>query len=101
MIPSWWQFVILALAAFRIWRLIGIDDITAGLRDRVTHRSMADTDGYRPTFDKFLGCPWCAAAWIALALTAAWWIWPHATLLVCVPFAVSAVVGLVSKNLDA
>jgi hypothetical protein len=103
-IPAPWQFVLLALAAYRAWRLIGIDDITAGLRDRVIGRTLyetgSDPDAYRPTLDKLIGCPWCLGAWIALAVTAAWWAAPHWTLIVCVPFAVSAAVGLVSKNLD-
>lgn len=106
MIPPPWQFALLALAAYRAWRLVGIDDITAPLRDRVTGRRWvsgddAQWDRYHPWLDKLAGCPWCLGAWIAVTVTAAWWIWPHATLIGCVPFAVSAVVGLVSKNLDA
>jgi hypothetical protein len=105
-IPAPWTFALLALAAYRLWRLIGIDEITAPIRDRVTGRLWAsgeDTrwERYHPTLDKLIGCPWCLGAWVSLAATLAWWIWPHATLIACVPFAVSAVVGLVTKNLDA
>lgn len=104
MIPAPWQFALLALAAYRAWRLVAIDDITTPLRDRVTGRVFWDDKTqkhrYKLTLDKLIGCPWCLGAWISIAVTVAWWVWPHATLIVCVPFAVSAAVGLVSKNWD-
>ena len=34
--PSWWAFLLLALGAFRVTRLIGWDDLTIRLRHAVT-----------------------------------------------------------------
>ncbi len=53
--PSWLLFVLLVLACYRTWRLIGKDDITQPLR--------------RPLPDfvrKGVECPWCAGTWLAL-----------------------------------
>jgi hypothetical protein len=35
-IPTWWQFLLLALAAARLTRFVGWDDLTIQLRRRVT-----------------------------------------------------------------
>ena len=48
----------------------------------------------------FLTCPWCLGFWVSVALWLAWLEWPRATLVAVTPFAISAVVGLVVKNLD-
>jgi hypothetical protein len=102
-IPAPWSFALLALGAFRIWRLIGIDEITAPIRDRITGRRQYHSEPslYREWLDKLLACPWCLGFYVAVAVWACWSVWPHWTLVVCAPFALSAVVGLVSKNLDA
>ena len=91
-VPSWWPFLLLALAAFRTWRLLAEDTILEPLRRRLVR---ADS-----TREEFTTCPWCAGFWISLAWWLAWQAWPHATLVVAVPFAISAVVALVAVNLD-
>lgn len=47
-------------------------------------------------WSKLLHCPWCLGWWLSVAVWLAWQAEPHATLVFAVPFAVSAVVGLVA-----
>lgn len=97
MIPSSWAFVLLALAAFRVWKIIGDDEILSRPREAVIRR-LGGTDD---KFALFLICPWCAGFWITLAWWGAWALWPHWTLAAAVPFALSAAVGLTASALDA
>lgn len=91
-VPSWWPFLLLALAAFRTWRLLAEDTILDGPRARLVQRM--------PKGEEFVTCPWCAGFWIALAWWLAWEAWPHGTLVAAVPLAISAIVGVVAANLD-
>jgi hypothetical protein len=97
-------FVIVALGAFRLTRLVGWDTITAPLRARL----LGADDAGKPTRPRprwgaaaFVHCAWCVGFWISVAAYAAWEFWPDATLIVMAPLAISAVVGVVAKNLDA
>lgn len=86
-VPDWYGLVLLGLAAFRTWKLIGDDTIL----DRPRAWAVKRGGEYLETM---LECPWCAGFWISLA----WWgiyeLWPHGTLVAAVPLAISAVVGL-------
>lgn len=90
--PNVWSFVLLALATFRIWRLIGEDTILDRPRAALTRRM--------PKGEEFIRCPWCAGFWISVVI---WllWVWqPHWTLVGCTPLAISAIVGLIAANID-
>jgi hypothetical protein len=63
-IPEPWEFVLLALAAFRAWKLIGDDAILDRPRDWAVK--------HRPTLELFLACPYCLGAWCSLAAYAGW-----------------------------
>lgn len=98
------EFVIVALGAFRLTRLVGWDTITAPLRTRL----LGADDSGKPTRAAprwgaagFVHCAWCVGFWVSVAAFAAWEFQPDATLIVMTPLALSAVVGVVSKNLDA
>jgi len=108
--PEPWAFVLLALGAMRVTRLIGWDSITDPIRSRITghhhghHTNKGRRAGSRvdrPTWMLFLTCPWCLGFWVSVALWLAWLEWPRATLVAVTPFAISAVVGLVVKTLDS
>ncbi len=95
-IPDWWTVVLLALAAFRTWRLIGEDTILDGPRER-----------FLVWFEKrwawgreWLTCPWCAGAEVAVLWWFAWIAWDRWTLIIATPLAISAVVGFLAANLD-
>lgn len=94
--PTWWGFLLLALAAFRLWRLIGEDVILERPRNWLERR-YGDRGEY---WAAFVTCPWCAGAWIAIGWWLAWIAWPHWTLVVATPFAISAVAGLIAANID-
>lgn len=113
-IPTWWQFVLLALAAYRLTRLAAWDVVTRPLRERVigryeegSGREARDTERGRKTrtyhakLDEFWHCPFCFGYWTSVALWLVWLWEPHWTLVAMTPFAINAVVGLVTKNWDA
>lgn len=107
MIPDWWSFLLLALGTFRLTRLVGWDEfpLVLTLRDMLTgavykYRTEEPTEHKRPGVDHFIHCPWCVGFWIGLALYVVWLCAPRPTLYAVIPFALSAVVGLVAKNLD-
>jgi hypothetical protein len=107
-IPSWWEFALLALAAFRVYRLIAEDTILDRPRRRILRlgrdwEKQGDPvpENYRAEWGTFLTCPWCAGFWITLAWWAAWLISEEWATWAAVPWAASAVVALVAKNLDA
>lgn len=70
MTPSPWEFVLLVLAAFRIWKLVADDRILDRPRDWLLSR--VDTKRGRTKWGDFLVCPWCAGFWISGLVYAAW-----------------------------
>jgi hypothetical protein len=89
--PGPWAMVVLAAAAFRLWKLLADDTILDRQRDRFVERW--------PQTDEFIACPWCLGFWIGGALWATWWWWPDATLACSTPFALSAAVGAAAHAL--
>lgn len=89
-VPGWWEALLLALAAFRLWKLLADDAILDRWRDRIM-------DGHEK-LEEFVLCPWCLGFWITLAGWAAWQAWPHATLVAATPFALSGAVGLIATH---
>lgn len=112
MIPGAWISAVLALGVFRIWRFLGEDDFPpiAKLRAKLVgetarYDTTKDRDHpiltyKRPTLNHFLGCPYCLGAWLSLATYLAWRWFPTETLYALAPFALSAAVGLIVRNLD-
>lgn len=120
MIPSAWASLVLALAAFRLTRLAGWDDLPPIVRARawlvgekaVTTGSsnarmglsgdpVETTYRYRwPTLAYALHCAFCSGAWWSLAVYVAWRLEPSWTLTAMFPLAVSAFVGTWAKVLD-
>lgn len=105
-IPTWYSLVLLALAAWRTFQLISDDDILDRprrylLRIGKEWEKEGDPvpDNYRLHVGEFITCPYCAGFWIGVAWWGAWQIWPHGTLVVAVPFVISAGVIAGSKVL--
>lgn len=102
---TWLTLALLSLAAFRVYRLIADDTILdrprAWLlripRDWAAGRPVPRA--YRPHLADFITCPWCLGFWVAVAWWGCWKLWPHATVLVAVPFAISTVVGAIAHAL--
>jgi hypothetical protein len=110
-VPTGWALVLLALGAYRLTRLVGWDDFPLAVRARdwavgPDWEYPEDSDGEpdpvfrRPKLAHFLVCPFCVGFWISLACYLGYLLAGRYALAVLAPFAISAVVGLVSKNLD-
>lgn len=82
------EVVVVGLVAFRLWRIVGADTITAAIRD-----------GRSEAVREFLECPWCAGTWIAFGVTVAAWAagWVSGPP-VLVALAAAALVGLVGDR---
>jgi hypothetical protein len=100
-VPSWWQFALLVAAAWRVFQLIARDDILDRPRARALgYPGWKEGDdlpeSFRPKWSEFITCPYCAGFWIVVVWWIAWQITDHWTLVVAVPFALSA--GLVALD---
>ena len=93
------EFVLVALAAFRVTRLVVFDQLTEPLRDHTVYK-LSD-DGFSGWVRDLFDCAWCAGFWIAGLFAIGWALNEQATLWVALPFAISAVTGLIARNLDA
>lgn len=104
--PDWYTAALLALASFRIWRLLAEDVILNPVRAwaygvpgwRPEQGDPPDT--LRVKTMELVSCPWCLGFWLTGGLLAAYWLivggldtfgflvtW----------FAISAAVGLLAK----
>lgn len=93
-VPSWYVSLLLALAAYRCWRICAWDEITEPIRLRIVRYGKKD---YRERLATFVQCPWCLGFWVAVVWWGAWLFWPHAVTVAAVPFAVSVAVGLLGR----
>lgn len=114
MIPEPYQFILLALIAYRAWRLLAEDDILERPRRWLVRLPQNWQEGdsfpsrYRTGFAEFMNCPWCAGAWVSLAVYLGYLgtlgAWPDTTedvfIGVGVWFALSCSVGLIRTKLD-
>lgn len=105
-VPDWYSFLLLSVAAFRMYRLIAADTILDGPRKKLlklTGWKPGDDapKGYREKLGLFITCPWCLGWWVGLAWWGAWQVWHAGTIVATVPFAMNAIVALVEKNLDS
>ncbi len=98
-IPNWYETLLLALAAWRMWHLLAFDDIFDRPRRYVTRLSAgwkqegdATGEQYREKLASFLVCPFCFGWWCAIVWWGLWLFWPHGTLCVAVGFVLGAVV---------
>ncbi len=97
-----WQFALVSLAAWRAFHLLGRDTITDPIRRWFAVEAETDEmEARRQAFFDFLACPFCLGFWVALVWVAAFWLEPHWTVIVAVPFAVSAAVAVVQSVADA
>ena len=93
-VPNWYELALLALAAWRVFQLLGDDEILERPRRYVTGK-------LDEKWELFLLCPYCAGFWIGVLWWLAWLAWPYETLVVAVPWAISAGVIGASKILSS
>src|SRR5690242_20889167 len=65
-----WLFVVAALAAARITRLVTRDTITQPLRLWLINRSGVDS-----RLAELLSCDWCSGVWVSSAVVGTTWAW--------------------------
>ena len=80
--------LLIGMAAYRLWRLVGADSITAGFREAI--------EGV-PWLWEWVNCHWCSGTWIAFGVTwaADWAVGIEAPVLV--GLAAAAVVGIARR----
>jgi len=100
MIPTWWEFALLGLAAYRTFRLLAWDVVADRPRGWVLDRIGGPGSTRGSYWGDFVTCPYCAGFWISLLWVGAFWLWPHATTVAAVPWALSALVAILATNLD-
>ena len=87
-------FTLLALATYRIGKLIIEDVIFEEIREKIFKKFPPESTktGY------FFTCYWCTSLWVATLLTVGYILVPSIMLIVCLPLALSAVVGILSEK---
>lgn len=95
MIIDFFTYVIMALAAYRLTRLLTTDVILEDLREKVWKKYPPSTKiGYLFT------CNWCMSIWAAAFIIALASLLPTVAYVVSLILSISALVGLVATKLD-
>jgi hypothetical protein len=111
LVPEPFEFLLLALGGFRVVRLISADTITEKFREWLTgwddeeaptisDEQRAKHSRLRVYVSTLIRCPWCVGFYLAMGFYGLWLVLPSAVLVACVPLALSALFGLIAKNLD-
>jgi len=104
-IPNWYETLLLALAAYRVWRILAEDTILDSPRSRLVGLSgwkagQPTPLTYRAWLAEFVTCSSCFGFWISVVWWSAYQAWPHGTVVVAVPFAISTAVIAVASVLS-
>lgn len=95
MIIDFFTYVIMALAAYRLTRLLTTDVILEDLREKIWKKYPPSTKiGYLFT------CNWCMSIWAAAFLVFLASLLPAVAYVVSLILSISALVGLVATKLD-
>jgi hypothetical protein len=87
-------FVILALAAFRITRLITTDTIFDPLREKIWNKFPPN----RINIGYLITCDWCTSIWVAPIVIFSYVLVPSVVFVVSLVLATSAVVGFLAAR---
>lgn len=101
---SWFEFLIMALAVARVADAIANDNgpfnVFEHVRSRCGLRLIAEDtyDAPEPgSLAEACSCPKCLSIWLGLAAVLSYVILPAATIVICLPFAISAVSSILNK----
>jgi len=105
--PDVWEFIVLALASARLWKLVGDDRILDRPRDWLLDR--ISDDDRAVYWGDFLVCPWCAGFWVSGAVLGVFLAtvgeWPQGgnevVAALGVWLAISCIVGLFGMAVEA
>lgn len=89
------DFIILALATWRLASLFSREDGPAGIFASLRYKAGVRYDAFSKPYPKNgfargLICVWCNSIWIATTLAVAYYFVPSFTLWICYPLALSA-----------
>ena len=113
-IPPIYQFALLTLVAYRIWRLLAEDEILNRPRRWLVRLPLTWDEGdplpksYRNEWAIFFQCPWCLGFWVCLGTYISWMLTLGDTpdsvsdvfVALGILFAMSSVVGIIRAQLD-
>ena len=88
-------YIIYALAAYRLTRLITTDTILEGLRNWIW-KKFPPSHGFGYLFT----CNWCTGMWVSGMLVGGYLLFPVVAYVVSLVLSISAIVGLVAAHLD-
>jgi hypothetical protein len=91
---TFFAVVILSLAVFRVVRLLIEDTLLEPLREATIFKLHPTESKIRELFT----CPWCIGFWLSLVAVVLFYFWPVVVLWLALPFAISAVVGLIASH---
>jgi hypothetical protein len=86
-------FVILALAAFRVTRVITTDVVFEAVRERIWKR-------FPPSkgFGYLITCDWCTGFYVSIAFVLAYLLVPVIVYVVSLVLSISAIIGLLANR---
>lgn len=94
--PTWFVYAVLGLAAWRVWHLLALDDVTAPIRGRLVRKGNGQQ---RKRLEEWIECPYCLGFWIALAWAGYVALWEEGAFWTALPFSFSTIIVAVSRAL--
>ena len=88
------EFVIVALAVFRITRFVTTDTVFNRLREWVWKKHPPENGG----IGYLLTCNWCSSIWVALPVVLVYSANQNVTFSVACVFALSAITGIIAEK---
>ena len=93
--------VVIGLAAFRLYRIAGVDSITEPFHGRLN----ASRTRVGQWFSELVSCPWCIGFWASVALSVlGWWAglysWQEAVLIALAASTVCGITGSLDARLN-
>jgi hypothetical protein len=86
-------FVILALAAFRVTRVITTDTVFESVRERIW-KKFSPSKG----FGYLITCDWCTGFYVSIAFVLAYLLVPVIVYVVSLVLSISAIIGLLANR---
>lgn len=107
-VPEPYALILLALAAWRCWKLLADDRLTDRPVQWFLARPMdpkwpwrSGSRAKRDYWHEFIRCPYCLGTWIVGAWWLAWIFWPSEVEVAAVLPALMAIVGLIGTAWSA
>lgn len=92
---TFFTYIILVLASYRLTRLLTTDVILEPLREKVWKKFPPSTK-----FGYLFTCNWCMSIWAALLLILLFLVLPLLAYVVSLVLSISAIVGVIASRLD-